>query len=164
MVWWQLLYQSWYQTHKNSLLNDLHNDVMCGGKILLRGGKKKTTKTKQNFCCIVSGNMLYMFVHLGRLRSDEASNEVVNQIRKLSQTSKGTSCKPETTSYTELKRDNSTGLSGTKQITPSTSSLLSHSGKGGISEIQSPTKEQESFQWSKKRFGSSPSFPENKTC
>lgn len=52
---------------------------------------------------------------------------MVNQIRKLSQTSKGTSCKPETTSYTELKRDNSKGLSGTKQMTLSTSSLLSHS-------------------------------------
>lgn len=130
MVWWQLLYQSWYQTHKNSLLNDLHNDVMCGGKVLLREKKKKnSTKTKQNFCCIVSGNMLYMFVHLGRLRSDEASNEVVNQIRKLSQTSKGISCKPETTSYTELKRDKSKGLSGTKQMTLSTSSLLSHSEK-----------------------------------
>lgn len=70
-----------------------------------------------------------MFVHLGRLRSDEASNEVVNQIRKLSQTSKGTSCKPETT-YTELKRENSKGLSGMKQMTLSTSSLLSHSEKG----------------------------------
>lgn len=129
MVWWQLLYQSWYPTHKNSLLNDLHNDVMCGGKVLLRGEKKTPTKTKQNFCSIVSGNMLYMFVHLGRLRSDEASNEVVNQIRKLSQTFKGTSCKPETTSYTELKRENSKGLSGMKQMTLSTSSLLSHSEK-----------------------------------
>lgn len=70
-----------------------------------------------------------MFVHLGRLRSDEASNEVVNQIRKLSQTSKRKSCKPETTSYTELKRDNSKGLSGTKPLTLSTSSLLAHSEK-----------------------------------
>lgn len=157
MVWWQLLYQSWYQTHKNSLLNDLRNDVMCGGKVLLRG-KKTPTKTKQNFCCIVSGNMLYMFVHLGRLRSDEASNEVVNQTRKLSQTSKGISCKPETTSYTELKRDNSKGLSGTKQVTLTTSSLFSHSEKEVLVRSRAQQKNRNFSNEVKKGLDKAPAF------
>lgn len=71
---------------------------------------------------------------------------MVNQIRKLSQTSKDTSCKPETTSYTELKRDNSKGLSGMKKNGTVNKQFAFPLRTGGISEIQRPTKEQESFQ------------------
>lgn len=102
--------------------------------------------------------MLYMFVHLGRLRSDEASNEVVNQIRKLSHTSKGTSCKPETTSYTKLKRDNSKGLSGTKQMTLSTSSLLSHSEKEVLVRSRAQQKNRNLSNEVKKGLDQAPAF------
>lgn len=62
----------------------------------------------------------------------------------------------------EPRSKKSKSLCGKKQMILSTSSLLSYSEKKkkkkGISEIQSPTKEQEPFQWCKKGLDRAPAF------